>query len=241
MAHNSRCEKSTTDPSKCRCSCNGSHHGGATHYSHGRADSWSRVGSGPGPSTRNGQSPRQTSPKDMTATVQHAVTEILDWLTENPTAEEQVTAIADLVADQAVEALKKHGHATSRQKLEANHFLCSLLAALAEAIDRFKQALDRVPDAVISMITGKSDQLGLNAVAVRVAVRSSWRLIMQLPVFSQIDNLLRVVRIAAVLACPAPNRHEDVLQNCLYPLSGDIISAATEKRLEELLSARRVS
>jgi hypothetical protein len=78
-------------------------------------------------------------------------------------------------------------------------------------------------------------------VAVRVAVRSSWRLIMQLPVFSQIDNLLRIVRIAAVLVCPAPDRHEDVLRNCLYPLGGDVISAATEKRLEELLSARRVS
>lgn len=241
MAHNSRCEKSTTDARKCRCSCNGRHHGGAAHYSHGTAGSWSGVENGPGPSTRNGQPPGHTNPRDMTVTVQHAVTEIIDWLAKNPTAAEQVTAIADLVAEQAVEALKKHGHATSRQELKANHFLCSLLAALAEAIDRFKQALDRVPDAVIAMITGKSDQLELNAVVVRVAVRSSWRLIMQLPVFSQIDNLLRAVRIAAVLACPAPDRHEDVLRNCLYPLGGDVISAATEKRLEELLSARRAS
>jgi hypothetical protein len=241
MAHNNRCEKSTTGPRKCRCSCNGSHHGGAAHYSHGTTSSTSRVENGPGPSARNAPPPRHTSPKDMTVTVQRAVTEILDWLAKNPTTAEQVTAIADLVAEQAVEALKKHGHATSRQKLEANHFLCSLLAALAEAIDRFKQALDRVPDAVISMISGKSDQLGLNAVAVRVAVRSSWRLIMQLPVFSQIDNLLRVVRIAAVLACPAPDRHEDVLRNCLYPLGGDVISAAMEARLEEVLSARRAS
>ena len=241
MAHNSRCEKSTTDPRKCRCSCNGSHHGGATHYSHGTADSRSHAENGPGPSTRNGQPLTLTNPRDMTVTVQNAVTEIIDWLAENPTAAEQVTAIADLVAEQAVEALNKHGHATSRQELKVNHFLCSLLAALAEAIDRFKQALDRVPDAVISMISGKSDQLGLNAVAVRVAVRSSWRLIMQLPVFSQIDNLLRAVRIAAVLACPAPERHEDVLRNCLYPLGGDVISAATEKRLEELLSTRRAS
>jgi hypothetical protein len=241
MAHNSRCEKSTTDARKCRCSCNSRHHGGATHYSHGTAESSSHLENGPGPSTRNDSPPRHTSSRDMVVTVQRAVTEIIDWLAENPTAAEQVTAIADLVAEQAVEALKKHGQATSRRELEANHFLCGLLAALAEAIDNFRQALDRVPDAVIAMIIEKSDQLGLNAMAVRVAVRSSWRLIMQLPVFSQIDNLLRVARIAAVLVCPAPDRHEDVLRNCLYPLGGDVISAATEKRLEELLSARSIS
>jgi len=241
MTHNSRCEKSTTDPRKCRCSCNGDHHGGATRYSHGTALGWSRAENGPGPSTRTGQPPRHTSPRDLTVTVQHAVTEIIDWLAENPTAAEQVTAIADLVAEQAVGALKKHGRATSRRELEVSHFLCSLLAALAEAIDRFKQALDRVPDAVISMITGKSDQLALNAVAVRIAVRSSWRLIMQLPIFSRIDNLLRVVRIAAILACPDPDKHEEVLRNCLYPLGGDVISAATERRLEQLLSPSHVS
>lgn len=241
MAHNSRCEKSTTDPRRCRCSCKGSHHGGTTRYSHGPALSGSRAENGPGLSTRNGQPPGPTSPGDVTVTVQRAVTEIIDWLAENPTAAEQVTAIADLVAEQAVDALKKYGRATSRQELKANHFLCSLLAALAEAIDRFKQALDRVPDAVISMITGKSDQLSLSAVAVRIAVRSSWRLITQLPIFSHLDSLLRVVRIAAVLTCPDPDRHEEVLRNCLYPLGGDVISAATERRLEQLLSPTPVS
>lgn len=237
MAHTSRCEKSTTDPRKCRCSCGGSHHGGAAYYSYGSAVS----GNGTGLNTRTRQPPRHTSPGDMTVTVQHAVTEIIDWLAENPTSAEQATAIADLIAGQVVDALKKHGQAISRQELEANHFLCSLLAAFAEAIERFKQALDRVPDAVISMITGKSNQLSLNAVAIRIAVRSSWRLIMQLPIFSHIDNLLRIVRIAAVSTCPDPDKHEEVLRNCLYPLGGDVISAATESRLEQLLSPTHVS
>lgn len=236
MAHNSRCEKSATDARKCRCSCQGSHHGGTTHYRHGTVDSGSRAEIRPGPSTRNGQASGHAPPGDMTVTMRRAITEIIDWLAANPAAAEQVSAIADLVADRTVDALKKHGRATSRQELKANHFLCSLLAALAGAIDKFKKTLDRVPDAVISMITGTSDQLGLSAVAVRIAVRSSWRLIKQLPVFSQINNLLRVVRIAAVLACPAPDRHEEVLHNCLYPLGGDVISSATEKRLEKLLS-----
>lgn len=236
MAHNTRCEKSTTDPRKCRCSCKGISHGGAARYSHGSPFSASGAENDPSLSTRNGQPPRYPSSREMTVTVQRALAEIIDWLAENPTTAEQVAAISDLVAEQAVDALKKHGQAISRQKLKDNHFLCSLLAALAEAIDRFKQALDRVPDAVISMINGKSDQLSLNAVAVRIAVRSSWRLIMQLPIFSQIDNLLRVVRIAAVLACPEPDKHGQVLRSCLYPLSGDVISATTERRLEQLLS-----
>lgn len=240
MAHNRRCANSTTDARRCRCSCNGGLHGG-TYYSFGTVVNRSDAADGLVASTSNSRSPTHTSTKDLMDTVQRAVTEIIDWLAENPTVAEQVSAIADLVADQTVAALEKHGHVTSRHELTLNHFLCGLLAALARAIDKFRQSLNRVPDAVISMIIGKSDQLGLNAVAVRVAVQTSWRLIMQLPVFSQIDSLLRAVRIAAVSACPALDKHQDVLRNCLYPLGKDVISAATEHRLEEMIFPRHAS
>jgi len=234
MEHNRRCENSTTDARRCRCSCNGELHGG-THYSFGIADDRSGAVDGPVASTSKGQPQAHTSPRDMTDTAQRAVAEIIDWLAENPTVGEQASAIAELVTDQAVAAMERYGHATSRQDLTLNHFLCGLLAALAHAIDQFKQSLNRVPDLVISMIIGRSDQLGLNAVAVKVAVRTIWRLIMQLPVFSQVDSLLCSVRIAAVLICPALDKHQDVLRDCLYPLGGGIISAATEHRLKELL------
>jgi hypothetical protein len=240
MAHSRRCANSMSDPRRCRCSCNGDYHGG-TYSSLSTANSGSGKEDGSDTGTSKGLAPMPREPKDRSAAVHRAVTEIVDWLAENPTAADQATAIADIVAEQTVATLKKYGRVTSRQELTLNHFLCGLLAAFAQAIDKFKHSLDRVPDTVISLIAGRSDQLGFRAVAVRVAVRTSWRLIMQLPVFGQIDSLLRATRIAAVLACPALDEHEEVIQNCLYPLGGDVVSAATMQRLREFYPPRDVS
>jgi hypothetical protein len=240
MAHNRRCSNSMSDPRRCKCSCNGDYHGG-TYSSLGIANSGSGKQDGPHTGTSKGLAPMLREPRNSSAPVHRAVTEIIDWLAANPTTADQATAIADIVAEQTVAALKKYGPAAPRQELTLNHFLCGLLAAFAQAIDKLKHMLDQVPDTVISLIVGRSDQLGLSAVAVRVAVQASWRLIMQLPVFGQIDSLLRATRIAAVLACPALDEHEEVIQNCLYPLGGDVVSAATMWRLRELFPPRDVS
>ena len=239
MAHTSRCGSARTDPKKCRCSCGGDAHGGGAFGSINTA-------SGPTAAvrtlTRDEVDSRETttsksSPskggKDRTV-----IDQIVDWLTANPTVKDQVDSIAEIVGAQSVKAFNQYGHATSWPQLKLNHFLCGLLASLACAIDEFKQQLDRVPDRVISLILGSRNGLTLDAVAVRVAVHAAWRLISQLPVFGQVDNLLRATRIAAVLTCPDPDAHEEVLRYCLCPLGGNVISEVTEEEIRDHLPSQ---
>lgn len=169
------------------------------------------------------------------AAVCTAVTEVVNWLASNPSVKDQAEAIADIVSKQAVEMIAKYGETPTQRQLASSHFLCSLLASIAQAINEAKNQLDMVPDLVISlMIKATGDGVASRA-AVKFLVRSSWRLIMALPVFGQIDALLRATRIAAILTCPAPEAHEEVIRYCLWPLEGQAISAATFQLLKDAL------
>ena len=238
MAHTSRCGSAKTDPKKCRCSCGGGAHGGGPF---GSINTASNPIANVRTLTRGEVDSRETisksspskSGKDRTV-----IEEIVDWLTANPTVKDQVDSIAEIVGDQSVKVFNQYGHATSRPQLRSSHFLCGLLANLARAIDEFKRQLDRVPDRVISLILGGRSGLTLDAVAVRVAVHEGWRLITQLSVFGQVDNLLRATRIAAVMTCPDPGAHEEVLRYCLYPLGGNVISEVTEEEIRDHLPSQ---
>jgi hypothetical protein len=75
----------------------------------------------------------------------------------------------------------------------------------------------------------------LSDVAVHAIVRSSWRAISGLPIFGQVNTLLRATRIAAILRCPAPDQHADVVRFCVYPLAEELKSVATLQKLREFL------
>lgn len=131
--------------------------------------------------------------------------------------------------------IARYDETPTRRELASSHFLCSLLASIAQAINEAKHQLDKVPDLAISfMINQTGDNIASRA-AVTFLVRSSWRLIMALPVFGQTDALLRSARIAAILTCPAPETHKEVIRYCLWPLEGEAISAATFQLLKDAL------
>lgn len=237
MAHTSRCGSAKTDSRKCRCSCNGSAHGGGT----------SGIGLASGPtaqvaaltSVRVGR--REATSKSSWSETGHGrnvIEQISDWLEANPTVNDQVSSIAEIVGDESVKAFDRYGQATSRTQLRLNHFLCGLLADFVRAINEFKQQLDRVPDRVIALILRGNSGLTLESAAARVAVNAAWRLITQLPVFGQIDNLLRAVRVAGVMTCPDPDAHEEVLRYCLYPLGGNVISEVTKEEIRDHLPSQ---
>jgi hypothetical protein len=174
-------------------------------------------------------------PHETPSAIDAAAAEVADWLARNPSIKDQAGAIAGIVGEQAVRVLSEYGRVTTRHALTLCHFLCGVLADIARAIDEFKQQLDKVPDRVISLILGRGGDSVLSDIAMRVIIRSSWRLINEPPIFGQADTLLRTVRIAAILICPAPEKHAEVARFCLYPLAGEVISAATLQRLKEVL------
>jgi hypothetical protein len=50
----------------------------------------------------------------MQARVDTVIAEITDWLAKNPSINEQVGAIADIVGEQTVAILSQYGHVISR-------------------------------------------------------------------------------------------------------------------------------
>lgn len=234
MAHTGRCAGAKTDVRKCRCSCGGLLHGGAdgTPAFAGASPSWSTDSSA---ARGEGSTPIISEPSEARSPIDEALSEIADWLAKNPSVKEQAEAIADIIGEQAVKVLTEHGYALTRRELTSSHFICAVLAAIARAIDEFQKQLDKVPDRVISLITGAGSDSALKDIAVHVIVRSSWRAISGLPIFSQVSTLLRATRIAAILTCPAPDQHAEVVRYCLYPLAEELISAATLQRLREFL------
>ena len=91
---------------------------------------------------------------------------------------------------------------------------------------------------VVSLVLRGNSDLSADTVAVQMAVYGAWGLIKKLPVFGQLDQLLRSVRIAAVVSCPDPESHGAVLRYCLYPLGGDVISEVTERAINDHLPSR---
>lgn len=178
------------------------------------------------------------------AAADSAIADVVDWLAEHPDEIDLIEAVGDLLAKDVSEELE---HELGKAEWKAlkrslvDHFWCDLLAALAAALGEFKKITDRIPEPVEKTIL-ESRAMEKRSVVdkslVRLAVRTVWNLIKRLPVFGQFDDLLRAVRILAILLCPAPEDHPAVYRHCIVPLVGEgsrgIISDVTKKRLEEI-------
>ncbi len=152
-----------------------------------------------------------------------------------------VEALAKGLGDEVVAELDKsfdETHRLERRRALADHFWCDLLAAFAHLIAQVKQAVGSVPELAVETIldSRRADQRSVvGDLQVRLAVHAAWTIIEALPVFAQVDQLLRVVRVLAVLICPAPENHRAVVIYCLDPLTGQLVTAETKDRLERVL------
>jgi hypothetical protein len=107
---------------------------------------------------------------------------------------------------------------------------------MAKAVERFQKALDAVPEVVAQAILGSENQRRRPLVTqeiVKVAVDQAWSPVRQaIEVSLHTDEVLRSLRILAVLACPAPDRHRDVRQFGLRPLEKEMLISATKAKLQ---------
>lgn len=74
---------------------------------------------------------------------------------------------------------------------------------------------------------------------VRSAVRGVWKILGEILLLGQTAELVRVIRILAILLCPAPENHPAVYRQCIAPFvrgfEKDVIKTATKERLDEIL------
>ena len=165
--------------------------------------------------------------------------DVVDWLVENRTPLYCAQLVGDLLPDKVLPELegRLEPHDWQVQKhRQLDHFWCDLLVGMALAIDEYDRIRAKAPDLVASWIISLRDEAGRAAVSdevVGIAVQIIWKALDELLYVTRLSEVLRAVRILAVLLCKAPEEHREVVQFCIVPLTKEIISPATRERLQE--------
>lgn len=245
MTHPKSCERAKQH--QCRCSdCGGAQHG----WPHGitlardpspasrqkareRTDSkWATI---PPPKGRRGPSRHRQEAATDSATV-----DLIDWLSENPSAIDLIQELGDLLTCTVIGELDKRFGGNkpreSRRRL-TDHFWCDLLVTLAEGIEKFAEALDQVPEYVADAIikSRRTDhRSSLVGGLVTLAVRTAWEPIKGIIYTSGVEELQRTCRILAVLICPAPENHTAVQDGALLPLAKEGMLEISKERLAQV-------
>jgi hypothetical protein len=121
-----------------------------------------------------------------------------------------------------------------------NHFWCDLFIALAQAIDRGIEELDKVPERVTRIILSaskNSERSLITEMVVKHAVEKAWEALMEIPAFgiNHFKETARALRILAVLTCPDSEHHKEVVEQGFVPLRKEMLTTATKDRLEKVL------
>ena len=186
------------------------------------------------------------------ATVATAKSDIIDWMstavadpsTNMPTAVDQLVGdIGDIISTDVLNALCQALGSENQNKIRAelakNHLFCSLLAALAAAMQKFGADLNKAIGQVTSEITSyligrkrvKHTSL-ITTIVAQAAAKGISQLIQRSPIAQNFKHLELAVRVLAIMMCPAPEKHEEVVRYCLKPLSEPIVNAAVQGRLK---------
>jgi hypothetical protein len=186
------------------------------------------------------------------AAVASAKADVIEWLsnaaTDPPSTEpaavsQVIEALGNVISidvfDALCKALGASNNAMTRLELAKNHLFCSLPAALSCSMHKFTNNLDKLTRAIAtSIVTYFIDSQQVNHssfitdATAEVAVKGVGRLINTLAAAQHFDNLRRAIQILAIMMCPEPERHEEVVRCCIRPLSKPIISNVVQGRLE---------
>jgi hypothetical protein len=186
------------------------------------------------------------------AAVATAKADIIEWMSSEladppasiPVAMDQLTELlGDHISTDflnALDAILGSGDQRKRKaRLAACHLFCSLLASLACAMQRFGDDLNKAFEEVAGRIT--SYYIGrkqikhpsfITKVVAQAAAKGISRVIQKTALAQNFTHLKLAVRFLAVMACPAPEKHEEIVRCCLKPIGQPIISAAAQDRLK---------
>jgi hypothetical protein len=202
-------------------------------------------------------SPRRRRPRrrEARAAVDVARAEICDWLSSEvmepspplPAAVNQlVSQLGDLVSGEVFTALCQslgsRDNDRTRSDFAKKHLFCALLAATACSMQRFTDELDKTAEKIAAKMAatciGREKSgfpVDVRKVVATVTVDGMAKLVQANPAAQHFDNLQQAVRILAILMCPAPEKHREVVACCLKPLTEPILSEEVQLRLKETL------
>lgn len=253
MPHTASCGNATTR--ECRCGgCAGSRHGwiGARSLAEptmagARADKH-RDAERAWKDANKPQAKRGPTLKRSGAAVDVAKADIIDWLAaslvDSPSSlAELVEGLGVIVSTDVFDAfcgaLGAKNSNKARVEYAKKHFFCALLAELACSMQEFKNDLDwaikKVATSIINYSIAKKNIRFSAFVAdatSQATVDGINKLIDNMPVARNFNDLQRAVRVLAVMTCPAPEKHEAVIRCCLKPLGEPIVGQLAQEWLK---------
>jgi hypothetical protein len=152
--------------------------------------------------------------------------------------------VANEVASAIVRELRADNDADRRIELADSHFFCDLLAATACAMQKFREEFDSAVEYIVTEIL--TSQMARDSavvpkpvieLAAKITTQGVDKIIDQLPVGRHFNDALRAVQALAIMTCPAPERHAEVVRCCLKPLGTPIISQEVQDRLKAAMPA----
>jgi hypothetical protein len=241
MTHPVICERAKGH--NCACSaCGGTQHGWTNDLKLARDPSPAARRQARDDSDRAWAEAQQKPPRyRRIAATDSATVDLVDWLSENPDTIDRIQAIGDLLAGPVIQELDKQFGGTRPRKLRkqlTDHFWCDLFVAVAEAIETFSKAIDRVPEYVTAAVLQSRKAEGRSVLLdalVGLAVRTAWKSITSMIDTAGAEEIQRGCRILAVLICPAPEKHKAVQDGALLPLAKEGLLETSRERLEQVL------
>lgn len=239
MAHTTRCGRAKTARSRCKCSCNGDLHGP-------RADgarSASATIAGDQAVATNFYPSKVHARNRRGKVMSRAEAELDGWLAtalasppDNSTAviAQTVDMVSDSVASAVIDVLSHNGYDVQG----VGHIVCGFLAAAVRTMQQFQDKFNHAVTQMVSTIleSRKRDHhVAIPEPLVKIAAQATVNVLTELSISQHFDNLIRAVRIAAVMMCPAPEQHEVVVRYCLSPLENDVLSDGVKQDLTSSL------
>ncbi|WP_235432050.1 hypothetical protein [Nocardiopsis sp. RV163] len=185
------------------------------------------------------------TPQMLGHAVEAARVDVADHLAARPARMDRVREFGGLLNTRAFSAVKaeaarravRHPELVRIAEALPGHFWCSLLAALAGAFDRVDRAVDKVPTQARELLReevppgwGPAQELIADT-----ALESVWECAAVFLTPWRPGELLLVMRILAVLICPDPVRHPEVVRACLLPPGRGVLQDAVTLMLRQSL------
>jgi len=261
MAHNSSCGNSKAR--QCHCGgCGGARHGwpGALALTApsraGDRNALRLAAEGQwAQAEQAGRRRRQPGRRRARAAVDGARADIVQWLSGEvtdpspppPAAVNQLVAqLGDLVSGEVYAALREslggRDNDRTRGDFAKKHLFCALMAATACSMQRFADDLDEAAEKIAAKMAATcigQQKSGFPVYARKIVAQATVdgmdKIVHANPAAQHFDNLLQAARILGILMCPAPEKHREVVECCLKPLTEPLLSAEVQLRLKEAL------
>jgi hypothetical protein len=139
--------------------------------------------------------------------------------------------LSKVIVDTISESLRDRKDSTQiNKKLKEQHFVCEIIVIIVKLYDKLKSTFNNLFKEFIDDIFyvckfSKYEQIILSEILKKIL----YKIINE--IFSKYDVSIDGIRIFGIIKCPNIDKHYDILEYCVKPIFGDILSGIIKDSL----------